>query len=176
MTWIDYVIILILAFTVLRGLWRGALQEGLALITLIIAPFFAVLLAPWLADQLTSIFTLDSVRIQIAFFILFFGILILGFLFRYMIMRASSEENKEFKSRFLGGVLGFIRGLMLLNLVLILGQHYQFNEISAWKEAKLVPYFAVITQEGINIIDKVEKKYDVGLPPTVVQGKEQLAK
>jgi membrane protein required for colicin V production len=173
MTWLDYFMIGILGFTLLRGLWRGTLQETLAMIVLLLAPAIALLLAPLLAEHLVSLITLTALRLQTAFFILFFMVLLAGFFIRYLIARLSGEDTLSLQSRLVGGFLGLIRGAILINLLLILGQHYQLNETSSWKESTMIPYFNQITGAGMTVINRVEIKYNVNLP-TVDMAKKKV--
>jgi membrane protein required for colicin V production len=173
MVWIDYCILVVIFFTLVRGLWRGALQEMLAVTFLILAPILALWLAPWFADHLVSLITLATLRFQMAFFVLFFAILGIGFFVRYLVGRVSSDEGLSFKSRVWGGLLGLIRGAIWVVLLLILGQHYQLNQTPPWQASTLIPYCDQMTNAGLNRVQNAEAKYDVGLP-VAKQVKEKL--
>ena len=87
MNWTDYIIIAIIALSVLIGLWRGLISEVLALAIWIVAFWVAWTFGPSVAAHFDPMIKLPSVRIIVGYGLCFVVVLILGALLRFAISR-----------------------------------------------------------------------------------------
>ena len=76
MNWADYTILAVLGLSVLMGLWRGFIGEGLALICWVLAFWAAWMFGPPLAEHFSASISTPSVRVLLAYVLCFVTVLI----------------------------------------------------------------------------------------------------
>jgi membrane protein required for colicin V production len=136
----DYLLLVIVLISALVGIWRGFLREAIALVTwlaaLIIAWQFGGSLEPVLGGLLSS----DDVRPWAARAIIFIVVLLvgagIGSVVNYFV-RLSIFSHMD---RFLGGLFGALRGVVVAGVLALLGQLLELNTEDWWERSLLVPY------------------------------------
>jgi membrane protein required for colicin V production len=141
MNWTDYIIIGIIALSVLIGLWRGLISEVLALAIWIVAFWFAWTFGPTVAAHFDPMIKLPSVRIIVGYGLCFVVVLILGALVRFAISRLVESTGLSGTDRLLGTVFGFLRGVLLVALLVFLVGFTAFTRDPWWRESMLLPQF-----------------------------------
>jgi membrane protein required for colicin V production len=141
MNWTDYIIIGVIALSVLIGLWRGLISEVLALAIWIVAFWFAWTFGPSVAEHFEPLIKLPSMRIIVGYGLCFIAVLILGALLRFAISRLVESTGLSGTDRLLGMVFGFIRGVVLVALLVFLVGFTAFTRDPWWKESVLLPQF-----------------------------------
>ncbi|MHB1271524.1 MAG: CvpA family protein [Rhodanobacter sp.] len=141
MNWTDYIIIGILAISVMIGLWRGLISEVLALAIWIAAFWVAWTFGPVVATHFDHIIDLPSARIVIGYGICFVAVLIIGALLRFVISRLVESTGLSGTDRLLGMFFGFARGVLLLTLLVFLGGFTAFPRDPWWQQSVLLPQF-----------------------------------
>jgi len=116
MNWIDYLLIALIVFSCVAGVLRGLLREVIALLTWVaaiwIAWHYAYMLEPRLGGALAS----EGVRAWAARTI-FSG-----------------------TDRFFGGIFGFLRGVVMIGLFVMLCHALRLNGEPWWHGSTLIPY------------------------------------
>lgn len=141
MNWTDYIIIAILAISVMIGLWRGLISELLALVIWIAAFWVAWTFGPVLAAHFGHLIELPSARIIVAYGLCFVAVLILGALLRFVISRLVESTGLSGTDRLLGMVFGFFRGVLLVTLLVFLVGFTAFTRDPWWQQSVLLPQF-----------------------------------
>lgn len=141
MNWIDYLIIGVLAVSVLIGLWRGLISEVLALAIWIAAFWFAWTFGPVVAAQLTHHITLPSARILVGYGLCFVAVLLAGALLRFVVGRLVESTGLSGTDRLLGMLFGFARGVLLVTLAVFLLGFTAFTRDPWWQQSSLLPQF-----------------------------------
>lgn len=141
LNWVDYVIIAIIGISVLISLIRGFIREILSLIVWILAFFIAFKFCGKLADVFIPYTQNSSLRLAVSFAILFFIVLILGGLISYLITAVIAKVKLSLFDRTLGMVFGFIRGILLIALLLLLISISSVKPGSWWTDSYLIPHF-----------------------------------
>ncbi|MDE2308943.1 MAG: CvpA family protein [Xanthomonadaceae bacterium] len=141
MNWTDYIIIGILAISVMIGLWRGLISEVLALAIWVAAFWVAWTFGPVLATHFKRMIELPSARIIVGYGICFIAVLILGALLRFVIDRLVESTGLSGTDRLLGMFFGFARGVLLLTLLVFLGGFTAFPRDPWWQQSVLLPQF-----------------------------------
>ncbi len=142
MNWADYAILAILGLSMLMGLWRGFIGEVLALVIWACAFWFAWLLGPQLAEQLSDKVPTPSVRIMIAYVLCFVAVLVVGAIVAYILRKLVEGSGLSGSDRLLGMVFGLLRGLALVVLVVFVSAA-MFRRDPWWHESRLLPTFEV---------------------------------
>lgn len=141
MNWTDYIIIGILAISVMIGLWRGLVSEVLALAIWIAAFWVAWAFGPLLATHLERLISLPSARIIVGYGLCFIAVLILGALLRFVISKLIESTGLSGTDRLLGMVFGFFRGVLLVTLLVFMVGFTAFTRDPWWQDSVLLPQF-----------------------------------
>jgi membrane protein required for colicin V production len=144
----DWVILAFLVLSVVTAAWRGFFREAFALAGLVVGYLLAAWeyhgLAGWFARHLKSV----EVGEIAGFLIIFFAVLIsaglAGRLTHWMVKKAGLTAI----DRILGGVLGFMRGTLVVAIVLT--AMAAFAPAAKWLTgSQLAPYFMVVGRAAV---------------------------
>jgi membrane protein required for colicin V production len=137
----DWVIVAILGLSVLIGLFRGLIAELLSLATWIAAFWVASVYGPVVATHLEHVISLPMARIGAGYVICFVAVLIVGALLRFMIRRLLWSTGLSGVDRLFGMVFGFVRGVLLVSLLVFLLGLTGFTREDWWRQSILLPQF-----------------------------------
>lgn len=140
MNWIDYLLIALIVISSVAGVLRGLLREVIILVTWIaavwIAWHYAAVLEPHLGGALAN----ESVRAWAARTIIFLGIVVLGSCVSALVGRLVRLSIFSGTDRFFGGIFGFLRALVMIGLLVMLGHALRLTGESWWRGSTLIPY------------------------------------
>ena len=143
---IDYIIIGIIAFSIIVSLLRGFVREVLSLASWVVAFIVASQFYPSLAAYLTQIDSL-YIRNGTAIGILFVLTLIVGAIVNFVIAQLVDKTGLTGTDRVLGAAFGLLRGVLIVAAVLFFLDTFTNFEKTEWlKESKLIPQFGVIIE------------------------------
>jgi membrane protein required for colicin V production len=154
--WLDIVLLLILTISTLTSLRKGFSREVITLA----ASMLALLLGMWFYGTAAVLVQpyVDSARIAnlLGFLLIFFGILILGTLFSWIMGRFLDTVGLSFFDRLLGAVFGLIRGgfivVALLTAFMAFGPHAGTDAApSAVIDSKVAPYVLEASRVAVSI-------------------------
>lgn len=134
----DGIILLIILVSALIGLWRGFVREAFSLVTWVAAFIVASLFSPGMDSLLQSHIPTPSVRMAVAFGILFVLTLFVGGLLNRLLAELIRMTGLSGTDRALGTVFGVLRGVLLVVVLLALGQQ-AFGQDSWWTTSALIP-------------------------------------
>jgi membrane protein required for colicin V production len=168
LNWVDFIILALFLGSVGAGILRGFVKEIIAVLTWIVAIFIASKFATPVAAHFTSSSSVQSTlssattsigfdavqpvslfAIGMSFVCIFIGILILGKIIGYFFSSAVQLTGMMFINGVLGGAFGFIRGFLLVTVIVFLVQLTAMAQESYWTESQLVPSF----QSGVQWIN-----------------------
>ena len=139
MNWVDYVFIVILAFSLLMGLWRGFVQEAISLAALIAAfvltTFYASVVAGWLVPVIDS----PIGRSVLAHVLVFASVLIAGALVAWLLARVVRSAGLSGFDRMLGAAFGVARGLLVLAVIALAIQLTSLRREPVLQASSLLP-------------------------------------
>ena len=142
MSWLDFVIVAVIAWFALAGLTAGILRESVTLIAAILGVVLAGLLYKQLADDLT-IFT-DSERVAnlAAFIAIFAAVFLAGQIVATLLKGAAALLMLGPIDSIAGLVFGLLKGLIVVEAALILFAGYPVEFIKDAMDASLLtPFF-----------------------------------
>jgi membrane protein required for colicin V production len=113
MTWVDYVVIAVLVFSIAWGAWRGLVHEVLSLAGWIMAFLAANLLAAPLSETFPANMR-PEFRVVGAFVLVFVGTLVLTTLLTALVTKFVRVSVLQSLDRWLGALFGLLRGLVLV--------------------------------------------------------------
>ena len=108
----DWVVVALLAASVLLGLWRGLVYEVLSVLNWVVA----FVLAQWLAPRAAAMLPLsragESVQYAAGFVVVFIAALFAGGLLAWLTSKLVAAVGLRPVDRMLGGMFGVVRGIV----------------------------------------------------------------
>jgi|SRR5579872_1205751 len=148
MTVADWIIVVVIALSVVQAAISGFFHEAFGIAGLILG----YLLAAWNYQRLAARYApyLKSMWLgEIgAFLFIFLGVLIVAGIAGRITRHIVKEAGLSFVDRILGGALGLVRGILLVGVVLT--SMAAFTPTSVWFEgSELAPYFLIVGRAAI---------------------------
>lgn len=141
MNWTDGIILAILVLSVLIGLMRGLIAELLSLVVWIAAFWVASTFGPDVGDLFSNSISQPLVRMSLGYGICFLGVLVLGAFVRFATRRLLWSTGLTGIDRLLGVVFGFLRGALVVTLMVFLLGLTGLTRESWWQQSVLLPQF-----------------------------------
>jgi len=144
----DWIILLALVISVVQAASSGFFQEAFGIAGLV----FGYLLAAWqyqrLAGHFASYISSQWLGEIVAFLAIFFGVMILAGILGKIVRWIMKEAGLSMVDRFFGGVLGLVRGCLLIAIVLVSMTAFTPTSKGLQRSA-LAPYFLVVGRAAI---------------------------
>ena len=138
----DLVIVGLIALSILIGIIRGFIKELISLITWVVAITLAAMFTSSLATFMTFTHH-EMVRMITAFLLIFVGTIFMGALVNFAIGSIVRKTPFSVPDRILGSLFGFLRGLVFITLLVLLGGLTSFPETTWWKHSPAIKQFQV---------------------------------
>lgn len=141
MNWVDYAILAIIGASVLISLWRGFTKEALSLAGWVLAAWVALTFADKLHPMLQPHIEVPSLRMLVAFAILFIATLFLAGLINYLAVQIIKKTGLSGTDRVVGILFGVARGCLVVGLLVLVGGMTPMPQDPWWKASQLMHYF-----------------------------------
>ena len=139
MTLFDYLVIFVLACSVVISTLRGVVKEILSLlgwtVAFVVANAYGARLGPMLPDMIPG----DATRLIVAYVVLFLGVRILMGLLSLALGALIEASGLTLADRGLGGLFGLARGLVIVLAAVILCGMTSIPRQAFWQDALLSP-------------------------------------
>ena len=148
MTIFDYLVLFVLAASVVISTMRGLVKEILSLtgwiVAFVVANAYGARLAPLLPDMIPG----DATRLIVSFVALFLGVRILMGLLSLAVGALVDAAGLSLADRGLGGLFGLGRGLVIVLAGVILCGMTSIPQQDFWREA----LFSPIAETGVRTV------------------------
>lgn len=141
MNGLDLAILAILLISAFISVSRGFVKEAMAFVIWILAFFVATALAPSVSDYLHQWIDSATMCLLISFLVVFIGVILLGLALGHALEKLVSKMGLSMTDRFLGLIFGFMRGVLLVSVLLLLMRLTTMTAETWWQESTLVPLF-----------------------------------
>jgi membrane protein required for colicin V production len=138
-TLFDYLVLFVLAASIIVSLLRGVVKELLSLLSWVAAFVVANAYSAALARMLPAVIPGEAVRLIVAFVALFIGARILMGLLSMAIDAVVTASGLGLVNRGLGGLFGLGRGIVIVLAGMILAGMTSIPQQAFWREARLRP-------------------------------------
>ena len=146
MSMVDIAILVVLAVSLLIGLFRGFIREILSLFSWLGAMWIAYHFATEAATYLEPYIDQPPLRVVVGFAGIFITALISFSIISYLLYRLLSIAGVSGIDRSLGSLFGLIRGLVIVAVLILAANFMDFASQPWWKDSLLVVYFDPITE------------------------------
>lgn len=137
---VDFLILLILAWCIARSAMKGFIREALWIAAVFVAIVLAGLFYHSAGPMFKDVVKTENLALFLAFSLIFLGTLGVGVLVVWSVTRVMKFAKIEWFDQLLGGAFGFIRGWLLVS-VLLLGLTAFDVQMDRVKNSGLAPYF-----------------------------------
>jgi len=157
---LDMVIIVILGYCLIRGIFRGLVKEISSIIG-VLAGFYAAysyyaLLAKPLARWISNTPYLNILSFMIIFCVIFILISIVGIIIKYLL----SIAFLGWVDRICGAGFGMIKGILIVSVVLIALTTFLSKHSAIIKDSMLAPHISMVSENMAKVISKdMKDKY-----------------
>jgi membrane protein required for colicin V production len=138
MEYADYVVLAIIAISILVGAIRGFVKEAFSLAVWAAAFLVAFQFSGVLAMQLENHIELPSARTSLAFASLFILVLLVGGLVTFLVGKLVEKTGLDGTDRLLGGVFGGVRGLAIVLAVILVAGLTPVPQDPWWQQSKTI--------------------------------------
>jgi len=140
MNFIDYLILAVLLISLLLGFFRGFLREAIGLLSwlggLWLAWHYAYLLEPHLGGLIAK----PPYSTWAARTIILVSFLILGWMVGGIVAYFVHQSGISLMlDRMIGMLFGFIRGIVLVSVAIIIGEQLELQRTDWWQRSHLMP-------------------------------------
>jgi membrane protein required for colicin V production len=136
---VDWILLAILAFSMLLGAWRGLVYEVLSVlgwaVSFYAAHYFAPQVSGWLPMQSSS----DAVRYAAAFVLVFVVAVFTAGLLASLLKKLTAAIGLRPIDRTMGAAFGLVRGAILLLAVSVVVGMTDLKQSDWWQDSKGAP-------------------------------------
>jgi len=141
MIWVDIVIPGIIVISALFSLMRGFVREALSLAGWVAAFWVALTFANGLADLFLAGISVPSLRIVVAFTILFVVTLVLTAVVNRLAGQLVKKTGLSGTDRMIGMIFGIARGVVLVAALVFLAGMTTMSQDPWWRESAMIEVF-----------------------------------
>lgn len=139
MIWVDYFIVGVVVLSALISLMRGFVKEAFSLATWILAFWVALTFTENLDAMLAGTIETPSVRVLVAFSILFILALIVGAMINHFATLTVKKTGLTGTDRTLGIIFGTARGVVVVAVLVLLGILTEIDQDPWWRDSAFIP-------------------------------------
>jgi len=153
---IDYIFLGLVALSVLLGFMRGFFREALSLASWVLALWLALEFGQIFVPVFSEILPSPTLQIWAARLMTFVLVVVAGAVVNRLIGMAVRKTGLSGTDRVLGMGFGFVRGVLLVCLVVLGAQVLELDREPWWDESRLVPY-------GLQVADQIRDYVGEGI-------------
>lgn len=143
---VDALILALIGFSALIGFGRGLVREVLSLVIWSLALLLAWRHYPRLMPALEPWLPGETSRAAGAFGLMALGLVMAGGILGYLLTSLVELSGLRGTTRLLGGLLGALRGALILAMLAFLAALTPLPEQAWWQESRLIGRFQVLAE------------------------------
>jgi membrane protein required for colicin V production len=160
----------------LVGVIRGIVREAIAMAALLLAIWAALHLGPYAGGWLGGSMGSTELELWAGRGLVFIIILALGGLAGWGISKIVRLAGLTGTDRYLGGLFGLLRAVILAGLFALLGRYAAFDVENWWLESRLIPYaetvadwIEVMAPKGMDMLqpDEMIDEFKLSAPDSI---------
>lgn len=162
MNWIDILILSMVGLSVLIGIFRGFIREALSLVSWGLAIAGGIYFHDMASNYFSTWISNPAMRSVVGFGAVFLVILIVCSLIAHLIGFLVKKSGLGGTDRMLGVVFGFVRGVLICGVCLLVVSFSPLKNNEVWQSSTLRPYFhPLMAWLNDNVPDKLNVAKDM---------------
>lgn len=153
-TWLDGAILVIIAASTLISIVRGFMKETLSLASWVASFYLAFKYYDQIASYLAPVISNNSMRFGVSFLVLFIGSVIFFGMMTFFILRVLKVTGMNTFDRVFGAAFGAARGLLIVNLFILVGSTLSLTGYMWWKQSYMIRH---LTPQVVWLKEKLPK-------------------
>jgi len=145
--WLDFLLLGIVLLSAVISLMRGFIREALALAGWVAAVWIAITFAGQLAELFAGTIELPSMRLALAYLLLFIGTLVISGILVWLVGLLVEKTGLSGTDRLLGMVFGLARGVIIAAILVLLAGLTPLPRDPWWRESVLLPQFQAVAEQ-----------------------------
>lgn len=141
MLWVDVAILTIISVSAVISLMRGFVREAFSLAGWILAFWVGITFSGGLSSLLEEQISIPSLRMGIAFAVLFVMTLILSSLVNNLTVQIVKRTGLSGTDRMIGVLFGVGRGVVIVTIIVLLGAMTPLPQDPWWNESIFIGHF-----------------------------------
>ena len=154
----DIFIIIILGYSIIRGLFRGLVKEVSSIIGVLGGFYAAYSYYPMVAKLLAGLISEVAYRNILSFLIIFCGILIIISILGVVIKYLLNVAFLGWVDRICGVVFGLIKGVLIVTVIFIILTTFLSRGEPLIKKSILAPHVIWISEKMVGLVSEDMKK------------------
>lgn len=135
---LDYIILAIIAFSAVIGIWRGFVREALSLVVWGGAFWLAYAAAPILEVYLDGLMAERTLRLVAVFIAVFLAVHVVGFFVARLLSTIIKSIGLRAVDRVAGAGFGVLRGIVAIAAIILVAGMTPLRDEVFWQQAYLV--------------------------------------
>jgi membrane protein required for colicin V production len=158
LNWVDYTLMGIVLLSTVISFFRGFLREAISLISWVSALVFALLFSDQLQKLMTDWIGSELLRYVLAFIVIFVAVILLGIIINAIVHLFVKSTGFSLPDRLMGLFFGFIRGILVVLVLLMFVNMGTLTETDALVQSRLAKYFKpAVTWMGSYLPDAMQE-------------------
>ena len=159
MTSFDYTVLLIIGISIVVSMMRGAVREVLAIMGWLAAIYVAKTYATQLIPLLPADIPTEALKILAAHIIVFFAVLLVASLLTIALSSLIKKIGLNWLNRGIGAVFGFVRGLLIVCVLVFLAGLTSFPKDARWTNAMFSSPLEALVKTMLPFVPKIVAKH-----------------
>ncbi len=157
---LDIIIIIIVGYGLIRGIFRGMIKEASSIIGVLAGFYAAYTYYPAVSEALMPWITNVPFLNIISFMILFCGVFMVIAMVGVVIKYFMNVASLGWIDRILGASLGFVKGILIVSVILVALTAFLPKEAKLVKASLLAPHVTLISENLATLVsDDMKKAY-----------------
>jgi membrane protein required for colicin V production len=170
---LDILIIVILAYCTLAGLFRGLIREIAAVVGVFAGFFFAYTYYKEAAEYLSQWISDPAYLNILGFLAAFSGVYTLVWLVGFLFRKIVEEALGKWIDRLTGALMGAVKAILIISVLLVAFVAFLPENAAVIKNSKMTPHIIWASEQLVNLVPPELKKI---FSQKVVQIKEKWKK
>jgi membrane protein required for colicin V production len=154
----DVFIIIVLGYSIVRGLFRGLVKEASSIIGVLGGFYAAYSYYPVVAKLLSGLIINTAYRNILSFLIIFSGVLIIISIIGIVIKYLLNVAFLGWIDRLCGVFFGLIKGVLIVTVLFIILTTFLPKGAPLIKKSVLAPHVIWISEKMVNVVSKEMKR------------------
>ena len=159
MTSFDYIVFFIIGISIIVSMMRGAVREVLAIAGWLVAIYVAKTYATQLIPLLPTDIPTEALKILAAYVIVFFSVLLVASLLIIALSSLIKKIGLNWLNRGVGAVFGFVRGLLIVCVLVFLAGLTSLPKDARWTNAMFSSPLEALVKTILPFVPQIVAKH-----------------